>query len=89
MNNAIDIGLGLVAVAIVIALAGARSRLIDVIGVYGAARNGGLESYVFSRTLEAYMEQQNENSVVFLTTDSDYYRYLEQSGKPASARPVR
>ena len=57
--------------------------------VYGAAYNGDPEFYAFSRTLEAYKEQQNKNSVVILTTDSDYYRYLKQSGKAASARPIR
>lgn len=57
--------------------------------VYGAAYNGDPEFYAFSRTLEAYKEGQNKNSVVILTTDSDYYRYLKQSGKAASARPIR
>jgi len=55
--------------------------------VYGAAYSGDPEFYAFSRTLEAYKESQNENSVVILTTDSDYYRYLKQSG--AAARPTR
>jgi membrane protease subunit HflC len=48
--------------------------------VYGAAYSGDPEFYAFSRTLEAYKEGQNKNSVVILTTDSDYYRYLKQSG---------
>jgi len=41
--------------------------------VYGAAYSGDPEFYAFSRTLEAYKEGQNKNSVVILTTDSDYY----------------
>jgi len=49
--------------------------------VYGAAYNRDPEFYAFSRTLEAYKEGQNQNSVVILTTDSDYYRYLKRSGK--------
>ena len=52
--------------------------------VYGAAYNGDPEFYAFSRTLEAYKEGQNKNSVVILTTDSDYYRYLKQSGSRVS-----
>jgi len=57
--------------------------------VYGAAYSGDPEFYAFSRTLEAYKEGQNKNSVVILTTDSDYYRYLKQSGVAAPARPAR
>ncbi|OGA70465.1 MAG: HflC protein [Betaproteobacteria bacterium RIFCSPLOWO2_12_FULL_65_14] len=57
--------------------------------VYGAAYSGDPEFYAFSRTLEAYKEGQNKNSVVILTTDSDYYRYLKQSGVTAAARPAR
>jgi len=55
----------------------------------GAAYSGDPEFYAFSRTLEAYKEGQNENSVVILTTDSDYYRYLKQSGGTTAARPAR
>ena len=57
--------------------------------VYGAAYGGDPEFYAFSRTLEAYKEGQNKNSVVILTTDSDYYRYLKQSGGTTAARPTR
>ena len=57
--------------------------------VYGAAYSGDPEFYAFSRTLEAYKEGQNKNSVVILTTDSDYYRYLKQSGRAAAARQNR
>ncbi|MDA0323959.1 MAG: protease modulator HflC [Verrucomicrobia bacterium] len=57
--------------------------------VYGAAYNADPEFYAFSRTLEAYKEGQNKNSVVILTTDSDYYRYLKRSGGPAAARSTR
>lgn len=54
--------------------------------VYGNAYNRDPEFYAFSRTLEAYKEGQNKNSVLILTTDSDYYRYLKQAGSsmPAS-----
>ena len=57
--------------------------------VYGAAYGGDPEFYAFSRTLEAYKEAQNKNSVVILTTDSDYYRYLKRSAATAAARPAR
>ena len=57
--------------------------------VYGAAYGRDPEFYAFSRTLEAYKEGQNKNSVVILTTDSDYYRYLKHSGRAAAPRPTR
>ena len=57
--------------------------------VYGAAYSGDPEFYAFSRTLEAYKDGQNKNSVVILTTDSDYYRYLKQARGPAAARLAR
>jgi len=57
--------------------------------VYGAAYSGDPEFYAFSRTLEAYKDEQNKNSVVILTTDGDYYRYLKQSGKAGAAQPTR
>ena len=47
--------------------------------VYGAAYGKDPEFYAFSRTLEAYKDTVNENSVLILTTDSDYYRYLKES----------
>lgn len=54
--------------------------------VYGDAYNADPEFYAFSRTLEAYKEGQNKNSVMILTTDSDYYRYLKDSGVPNKRR---
>jgi len=50
--------------------------------VYGDAYNRNPEFYAFSRTLEAYKEGQNKESVLILTTDSDYYRYLKDAGSP-------
>jgi membrane protease subunit HflC len=50
--------------------------------VYGAAYGQDPEFYAFSRTLEAYREGQNGNSVLILTTDSDYYRYLKDAAAP-------
>lgn len=59
--------------------------------VYGDAYNRNPEFYAFSRTLEAYKEGQNKNSVLILTTDSDYYRYLKDGGSrlPAAAGDAR
>jgi membrane protease subunit HflC len=57
--------------------------------VYGDAYNRNPEFYAFSRTLEAYKDGQNKNSVLILTTDSDYYRYLKDTGTrrpPTAAR---
>ena len=49
--------------------------------VYGSAYGRDPEFYAFSRTLEAYKEGQNKNSVMILTTDSDYYRYLKDAAR--------
>ena len=54
--------------------------------VYGGAYNRDPEFYAFSRTLEAYKEGQNKNSTLILTTESDYYKYLKKSARPAGAR---
>jgi membrane protease subunit HflC len=59
--------------------------------IYGRAYNRNPEFYAFSRTLEAYRDGQNKNSVFILTTDSDYYRYVkEAAGRiPGPARAAR
>ncbi len=57
--------------------------------IYGDAYNVDPEFYAFSRTLESYKEVQNDNSVMILTTDSDYYRYLKKSGVSPSSRSGR
>ncbi len=56
--------------------------------IYGEAFGKDPEFYAFSRTLEAYKEGQNENSVLILTTESDYYRYLKEA-LPGNKRPTR
>jgi membrane protease subunit HflC len=53
--------------------------------VYGEAFNRDPEFFAFSETLEAYKGAQNPESVMILTTDSDYYRYL----KSAAPEPVK
>jgi membrane protease subunit HflC len=59
--------------------------------IYGRAYNRNPEFYAFSRTLEAYKDGQNKNSVLILTTDSDYYRYLKEASTraPAQSRAER
>ena len=64
--------------------------------IYGDAYNYNRtpEYYAFSRTLEAYKEGQNKNSVLILTADSDYYRYLKdlpirRSHRKCDAMPAR
>jgi membrane protease subunit HflC len=59
--------------------------------IYGRAYNRSPEFYAFSRTLEAYKDGQNKNSVLILTTDSDYYRYLKDANTraPAQSRATR
>lgn len=56
--------------------------------IYGNAFGKDPEFYAFSRTLEAYKEGQNKNSMLILTTDSDYFRYLKQA-LPGDQRPAR
>jgi membrane protease subunit HflC len=48
--------------------------------VYGEAYGRDPEFFAFSNTLEAYKEGQNKNSVLILTTDSEFYRYLKEAG---------
>ena len=47
--------------------------------VYGSAYGRDPEFYAFSRTLENLKESGNKNSVLVLTTDTDYYRYLKEA----------
>ena len=47
--------------------------------IYGSAYNENPEFYAFQRTLESYKESNNEHSVLILTTDSDFYKYVKQA----------
>ena len=47
--------------------------------IYGDSFGRNPEFYAFHRTLEVYREGSNKNSVLILTTDSDFYRYLKQA----------
>jgi len=47
--------------------------------IYGEAFNRDPEFFAFSETLETYKTVQTPESVLILTTDSDYYRYLKDA----------
>jgi len=47
--------------------------------IYGRAYNKDPEFYAFLRTLESYKEGVNGSSMLVLTTDSDFYRYLKDA----------
>jgi modulator of FtsH protease HflC len=47
--------------------------------IYGAAYNKNPEFYAFLRTLESYKEKTNNNSVLILTTESDFYQYIKKA----------
>ena len=51
----------------------------DATRIYGEAYNRNPEFYAFLRTLESYKEKTNKNSVMILTTDSDFYQYIKQA----------
>ncbi len=52
--------------------------------IYGDAYGRDQEFYAFSRTLENLKAGKNANSVLVLTTDSDYYRYLKNANPTAA-----
>lgn len=47
--------------------------------IYGKAYNRNPEFYAFLRTLESYKENTNKNSVLILTTDSDFYQFVKEA----------
>jgi membrane protease subunit HflC len=53
--------------------------------IYGQAYNRDPEFYAFLRTLESYREGPNAGTMLVLTTDSDFYRYLKDA-EPQKAR---
>lgn len=52
--------------------------------IYGDAYSRDKDFYAFSRTLENLKAGKNDNSVLMLTTDSDYYRYLKDANPPST-----
>ncbi len=47
--------------------------------IYGQAYDNNPEFYAFLNTLESYKDRANPNSVLILTTDSDFYRYVKNA----------
>jgi membrane protease subunit HflC len=52
--------------------------------IYGHAYNRDPEFYSFLQTLESYKESANPNSVMLLTTNSDFYKYMKSAAPPSS-----
>ena len=52
----------------------------EAIRIYADAHGKDPEFFAFTQTLETYRKTGNENSKLILTTDSDLYRYLKDSG---------
>lgn len=48
----------------------------EAINIYAGAYGKDSEFYSFLKTLETYKSTIDENSTIMLTTDSDYYKYL-------------
>jgi membrane protease subunit HflC len=56
--------------------------------IYGQAYNKAPEFYAFLRTIESYKEKPNQNSVLILTTESDFYKYVKQASPGETQLPV-
>lgn len=50
----------------------------EAIGIYANAYNQEPDFYSFLKTMETYLKTIDETSTVILTTDSDYYKYLQE-----------
>ena len=55
--------------------------------IYGQAYNKDPEFYAFLRTIESYKEKPNQNSVLIMTTDSDFYKYVKQASPEKTQVP--
>jgi membrane protease subunit HflC len=53
--------------------------------IYGEAYNAEPEFYAFLRTLESYSESINQDTILLLGVDSDYFRYLKTIRPPGEA----
>jgi membrane protease subunit HflC len=58
----------------------------DATRIYGNAYNRNPEFYAFLRTLESYKENANPNSVMLLTTESDFYQYIKSATPPSPTK---
>ena len=59
----------------------------DATRIYGKAYDRNPEFYAFLRTLESYKENSNKNSVLILTTDSDFYKYIKKANPDGTTNP--
>ena len=50
----------------------------EAAGIYAAAYGSDREFYAFLRTLESYRKAVGKNGKLVLSTDSDFYRYLQK-----------
>ena len=50
----------------------------EAAGIYSAAYGSDREFYAFLRSLEAYRKADGKNAKLVLSTDSDFYRYLQK-----------
>jgi membrane protease subunit HflC len=60
----------------------------DATQIYGNAYNRNPEFYAFLRTLESYKESANPNSVMLITTKSDFFQYVKSATPPHPAQEV-
>jgi membrane protease subunit HflC len=50
----------------------------EAAGIYAAAYGSDKEFYAFLRTLESYRKSMSSNGKLVISTDSDFYRYLQK-----------
>jgi membrane protease subunit HflC len=55
--------------------------------IYGQAFGQDPEFFAFLRTLETYRDKQNKNSVLIMTTDSDFYKYIKNISPVSATSP--
>ena len=60
----------------------------EAAGIYAASYGQAPEFYTFIQTLAAYRKTLKGNSSLLLTTDSDFYRYLNQANGLMSTEPT-
>ena len=60
----------------------------EAAGIYATSYGQAPEFYTFIQTLAAYRKTMKNNSSLLLTTDSDFYRYLNQASGLMSTEPT-
>ena len=60
----------------------------EAAAIYAVSYGQAPEFYTFTQTLEAYKGTLKNNSSLLLTTDSDFYRYLNQANGLMSTEPA-